>query len=205
MADEKLSKLLDAPLSTSREGKEGPPKRPVEAPEDRPPKRRESNSRRPRHGPPPQQQRYDRGPPRRRPDRRPPPSEDDETKFKYKWTHTADNVRILSVIAFGTELISVSSNGNLRLDSGGFRTFRVFQAFNMCLQPLSLKVIADGDGDAPGYKGGSWKLKHTHFGWVQDFVDGMKLSAFPNRDWKRILPKLEALPQSVVFSYETEH
>mmetsp|Transcript_20301 Transcript_20301/g.63786 ORF Transcript_20301/g.63786 Transcript_20301/m.63786 type:complete len:265 (+) Transcript_20301:56-850(+) len=132
-------------------------------------------------------------------------SRDDETHFKYRWTLTADEVQILSVLAFGTELITVSSNGNLRLDAGGSRSFRHYQAMNMCLAPLSLKLLkseqpAEGD-ERPRV---DWKLKHLKHGWTQDFDDGMKLSAFPNRDWKRILPKLKNLPQSVVFSYETE-
>lgn len=160
----------------------------------------------------PAQRRRQDGPPgggRRHPGRQ--SSGDDETHFKYRWTLTADNVQILSVLVFGTELMTISSNGNLRLDATGSRSFRHYQALNMCLQPLQLKVIpSEGEGEEAsdgrsGYRGGHWKLKHLKHGWTQDFVDGMKLSAFPNRDWKRILPKLKALPQSVVFSYETEN
>jgi len=150
-----------------------------------------------------------------------PFTRDNETRIRYKWTVSADQVRILSVSAFNAELLSVSSNGNLVLDSAGHRTFRVFQALNMCLQPLGLKLVADepqpqprddaAQGDAAsspaskGYKGGNWKLTHTKHKWTLDFKDGMKISAFPNRDWKKILPNLEALPESVVFSYETSH
>lgn len=195
-----------------------------------PPAPRYSQRGPPQRGQPQRQSPGGHGTPRRRTDgpgggRSYPPrrsSGDDETHFRYRWTLTADDVQILSVLAFGTELLTVSSNGNLRLDAGGSRSFRHFQALNMCLQPLQLKLAhADTNGQDEtsenhqkddqgqqqhrGYRGGDWKLKHVKHGWTQDFTDGMKLSAFPNRDWKRIMPKLKALPQSIVFSYEPEN
>ena len=77
-----------------------------------------------------------------------------------------------------------------------FRTFRAFQALNMLMQPVGLRLWADPDGKGAGFKGGAWKVKHVKNGWALDFEDGMKLSAFPNRDWKRILPLLEAKLQA---------
>mmetsp|Transcript_7803 Transcript_7803/g.10886 ORF Transcript_7803/g.10886 Transcript_7803/m.10886 type:complete len:259 (+) Transcript_7803:27-803(+) len=132
---------------------------------------------------------------------------DKETRFKYKWTLSADNVRILTVTAFNTQLLTVSSNGNLVIDTSGYRSFHVFQALNMCLQPFGLKVIAADSVSIPEasnrlYKGGLWQIEHVKYKWKLDFQDNMKISAFPNRDWKKILPNLEALPESVVFSHE---
>lgn len=241
-----LEKMLDAPLSTSRDDKDVPP-RTKRRPERehggggydgaRSPKRHHNNNnnrggngggrdhhhssssqyhqQQRRGGGQPHHQ-HQRGPPR---DRAPPPRKrrSDETYFKYRWTLSADNVQILTVIAFGGDFITVSSNGNLRLDAQGGRSFSHFQAMNMILRPLQLKLVADeqseedqqdGESNAPrsgAYKGGKWKVAHVKHGWSQEFVDGMKLSAFPNRDWKRIYPKLKSFPQSVVFSSETEN
>ena len=126
------------------------------------------------------------------------------TRFTYKWTMSPDNVRILTVQAFGSEVMSVSSKGDLTVDTGGFKTFRAFQALNMLLSPVGLRVIADPDGKGAGYKGGAWSVKHLKNGWALPFEDGMKLSAFPNRDWKRILPLLESLPEEVEFQTPRE-
>ena len=49
-----------------------------------------------------------------------------------------------------------------------------------------------------GYRGGKWSLTSKN-GWTLPFEDDMKLSAFPARDWKRILPQLESLPEDVEF------
>ena len=161
-----------------------------------------------RRQPQQQDQRWSRPRQVRQQKQQPKESFDNETKFRYKWTVSADQVRILSVHAFNTQIVTISSNGNIVLDTGGFKTFRVFQALNMCVLPLGLKIVADEsaaanqEANAAGYKGGNWKLTHLKYKWVLDFNDGMKISAFPNRNWTKILPNLEALPESVVFSYE---
>lgn len=155
--------------------------------------------------------------PRRAPDR-------DTVRFSYKWAVTPEKQRVptgaestpehrrrpslrlprlisaqvLTVRAFGAELMKIGSGGSLEISSGGFRTWRTFQALNMVLAPVGLELEADPEGRGAGYRGGKWSLTSKN-GWTLPFEDDMKLSAFPTRDWKRILPQLESLPEDVEF------
>ena len=70
--------------------------------------------------------------------------------------------------------------------------------FHMVLAPVGLELEADPEGRGAGYRGGKWSLTSKN-GWTLPFEDDMKLSAFPTRDWKRILPQLESLPEDVEF------
>jgi hypothetical protein len=129
--------------------------------------------------------------PRREPDR-------DTVRFSYKWSVTPEKQRVLTVRAFGSELVKISSGGNLEVSSGGFRTWRTFQALNMLMAPVGLELEADPEGKGAGYRGGKWSLASKN-GWTLPFEDDMKLSAFPTRDWRTILPQLESLPEDVEF------
>ena len=129
--------------------------------------------------------------PRRAPDR-------DTVRFSYKWAVTPEKQRVPTVRAFGAELMKIGSGGSLEISSGGFRTWRTFQALNMVLAPVGLELEADPEGRGAGYRGGKWSLTSKN-GWTLPFEDDMKLSAFPTRDWKRILPQLESLPEDVEF------
>ena len=108
------------------------------------------------------------------------------------------SAQVLTVRAFGAELMKIGSGGSLEISSGGFRTWRTFQALNMVLAPVGLELEADPEGRGAGYRGGKWSLTSKN-GWTLPFEDDMKLSAFPTRDWKRILPQLESLPEDVEF------
>ena len=43
------------------------------------------------------------------------------------------SAQVLTVRAFGAELMKIGSGGSLEISSGGFRTWRTFQALNMVL------------------------------------------------------------------------
>ena len=49
---------------------------------------------------------------------------------------------MLTVRAFGAELMKIGSGGSLEISSGGFRTWRTFQALNMVLAPVGLELEA---------------------------------------------------------------
>ena len=56
---------------------------------------------------------------------------------------------MLTVRAFGAELMKIGSGGSLEISSGGFRTWRTFQALNMVLVCVEINQCVGCTGEEP--------------------------------------------------------
>ena len=59
------------------------------------------------------------------------------------------SAQVLTVRAFGAELMKIGSGGSLEISSGGFRTWRTFQALNMVLVCVEINQCVGCTGEEP--------------------------------------------------------